>query len=90
LLCTQDAAGKAASLPVLVLVLWEWFLHVLVRGVNDGYCKVTHGVPLATTFDTELLLDVNVVVVTNFDPCMGKHDLVAPRVHTDENYRFAL
>lgn len=58
-------ASSPSKIPCLCSYMVGAVLSMVVGegGVDDCYCKASHGVPFSTTLDTELPLDADVVLV---------------------------
>lgn len=67
----------------------EFYLHFTIVSSYDGYCEVLHGVPVVAAFNLELLLDVDVVLLWNYNKRLQKEFSVFVGVHASESYPFA-
>lgn len=77
LLHSVGAFHKVASIPIsrgVVLGMMSSYC------CNDCCCELPHGVPLIAAFDLKRLLDVDMVLIRNYDALLKKSLLVSSNV----------
>jgi hypothetical protein len=81
--------GKRLPLPIKVISIGEFALHVCVGAINNFRCHQSHSIPsndaIAQCFTCLVqILDINMVTGRNYDASPSKHGSVMPDVNRSE------